>query len=98
MIAAVTLFPSRPGGPNAAPAAHERFEFPERSAVRHRDRAPHGHSAYADETYPTVPDQHYPAEPEPAYRGGRPLPASGECTRLGGFAPGRRLPARGASI
>ena len=29
---------------------------------------PHGPSAYPGETYPTVPDQHYPAEPELAYR------------------------------
>jgi SPOR domain len=51
----------------AAPAAHERFEFPELGGPA-PGRMPHGPSAYPGETYPTVPDQHYPAEPELAYR------------------------------
>jgi SPOR domain len=54
---------SEPAAAAPQPAAPDRFEFP---AIGGADRAAHGHSAYADETYPTVPDQHYPAEPEPA--------------------------------
>jgi hypothetical protein len=80
---------SEPTRDDPPPAARERFEFPslggserhggsERFGGSDHDRAPQGHSAYADETYPTVPDQHYPAEPEPAYVEGDhyPHPAS----------------------
>ena len=56
-----------PARGRAAPAAHERFEFPELGGPA-PGRMPHGPSAYPGETYPTVPDQHYPAEPELAYR------------------------------
>jgi hypothetical protein len=56
-----------PARGDAAPAAHERFEFPELGGPA-PGRMPHGPSAYPGETYPTVPDQHYPAEPELAYR------------------------------
>jgi hypothetical protein len=57
---------SEPARADAAPAAQDRFEFPELGPVP--GRVPHGHSAYPDETYPTVPEQHYPAEPQPAYQ------------------------------
>jgi hypothetical protein len=67
---------SEPTRADAAPVAHERFEFPELGAPA-PGRMPHGHSAYPDEAYPTVPDQHYPAEPEPAYRDDGHYPDSG---------------------
>jgi hypothetical protein len=43
----------------------ERFEFPQLRAPE-PDRT--AHAAYADEAYPTVPDQHYPAEPAQPYQ------------------------------
>ena len=56
-----------PARADAAPPAYERFEFPEHGGPA-AGRMPHGPAAYPGETYPTVPDQHYPAEPELAYR------------------------------
>src|SRR4029077_10366984 len=54
--------------PDEVPHApsEQRFEFPQLRAPE-PDRAAFGHAAYADEAYPTVPDQHYPAEPAQAY-------------------------------
>ncbi len=49
-----------PAGIRAGP---DRFEFP---TIGASDRAPRGASAYPEDTYPTVPDQHHPAEPESA--------------------------------
>ena len=64
-IAVTTDIPSRPASrPRRPPTTDSNFPR-SRPAP---GRAPHGHSAYPDETYPTVPEQHYPAEPEPADR------------------------------
>jgi hypothetical protein len=63
---------SEPARAAAAPAPAARFEFPERGFPELGGPAPgrttHDQAAYADEAYPTVPDQHHPAEPEPAHR------------------------------
>jgi SPOR domain len=57
---------SEPVAPDAPPAAPERFEFPSLGRVE-PDRAPDPYPHHADEAYPTVPDQNYSAEPEPAH-------------------------------
>jgi hypothetical protein len=57
-------------------AAHERFEFPAVGGLE-SGRAPRGRAAHADEVYPTVPDQHYPAESEPMH------PEDGHYPQLG---------------
>src|SRR5271170_1395370 len=46
---------TEPARADAAPAARDRFEFPELGGPV-PGRAPQGHQAYADETYPTVPE------------------------------------------
>ena len=59
---------SEPARADAAPAAPDRFEFPELGGPVARSGCRMATPRYPDETYPTVPEQHYPAEPEPAYQ------------------------------